>query len=65
MNLFDKINRMSAKPGTLDEKMYQLFKDKRYEDRPYKKESIGDGMFLIYQLFWSWWKPRYLIYGWE
>ena len=61
MNLFDKINRMSAKPGTLDEKMYQLFKDKRYEDRPYKKESIGDGMFLIYQLFWSWWKPRYLI----
>lgn len=61
MNLFDKINRMSATPGSFDEKLYLLLMDKKYESRPYKKECIGDGMQLIYQLFWSWWKPRYLM----
>lgn len=61
MNVFDKINRMSAMPGTFDEKLYQLLVGKRYETRPYKKESIGEGMYLIYQLFRSWWKPRFLM----
>lgn len=63
MNLFDKLLRMSAKPDTFDETMYQLLKDKRYNDRPYQKESIGDGMSMVYQLFGEWWKPRYLVDG--
>lgn len=61
MNLYEKINRMSAQPGTFDEKMYQLLLDKRYESSPYEKKGIGEDMFLISQVIWGWWKPRFLI----
>lgn len=41
--------------------MYQLLLDKRYESSPYEKKGIGEDMFLISQVIWGWWKPRFLI----
>ena len=61
MKLFDYIRRMCTKHRTADEELYQLLMDMIYEERPYQKSDIGDDMFLIDQLFSSWWKPRFLI----
>lgn len=64
MNLFfRKKKRQGEEPctGTIDEKLYQLLMDDRYESKPYRKEYMEEGMCLVYQLFGSWWKPRYLM----
>lgn len=61
MSIFEKTSRMSDQPGTFDEKMYRLLMDRRYNSGPYERKSLADGMCLISQNIWGWWKPRFLI----
>lgn len=60
MNIYDKIQRM---PGneTYDQKMYQLLNMEFYTKGHYKYEDLGEGMTLVWQVIWSWWKPRFLL----
>ncbi len=60
MNIYDKIQRM---PGneTYDQKMYQLLNMEFYTKGHYKHEDLGEGMTLVWQVIWSWWKPRVLL----
>ncbi len=60
MNIYDKIQRM---PGTetYEQKMYQLLNTEHYTKGRYRHDDMGEGMALVWQLVWSWWKPRFLL----
>lgn len=63
MSVFDKMMKMIGEPCDYDEKLYRILRDVKFCNDPYRKEGLGDGMSIVYQLFGQWWKPRYLIDG--
>lgn len=60
MSIYKKISKM---PGneSYDEKLYQLLTTDRYRNHPYETKDLGEGMAVINELIWGWWKPRYLV----
>lgn len=60
MNIYDKIQRMSGNE-TYEQKMYQLLNTVHYTKGHYKHEDMGEEMTLVWQVIWSWWKPRFLL----
>lgn len=61
MGLYEKISRMSEEPGSYDEKMYRLLVDEKYSSGEYRRCDLGEGMEVIDQRIWGWWKPRFLL----
>lgn len=61
MNIYDKINKMADEPGTYDEKMYRVLISDKYSRDGYEKCSLGEGMEIVNQVIWGWWKPRFLL----
>lgn len=61
MSIYDRINKISHEPGTYDEKMYRILCDDKYSDGAYKRATLGEGMEVVNQLIWGWWKPRFLL----
>lgn len=61
MSIYDRINKISHEQGTYDEKMYRILCSDKYNKGGYKRASLGEGMEVIYQLIWGWWKPRFLL----
>lgn len=61
MGISKKLNSMLHINKSLEEKLYIVLSEKEYTEGSYKKESIGEGMSVIYQSIWGWWKPRYLV----
>jgi len=61
MSIYDRINKISHEPGTYDEKMYRILCDEKYSDGAYKRATLGEGMEVVNQLIWGWWKPRFLL----
>lgn len=60
MNIYDKIRRMTGNE-TYEQKMYQLLTTEHYTKGHYKHDDMGEGMTLVWQVIWSWWKPRFLL----
>jgi hypothetical protein len=60
MNIYDKIRRMLGNEA-YEQKMYQLLNTEHYTQGQYKQEDMGEGMTLVWQVIWSWWKPRFLL----
>lgn len=61
MGLYDKINKMSDEPGTYDEKLYRILVDEKYSGGAYCRRKLGEGMEVVDQVIWGWWKPRFLL----
>lgn len=61
MSIYEKINQISDEPGTYDEKMYKILCSEKYDGKGYQKQSLGEGMEIINQVIWGWWKPRFLL----
>ena len=61
MNIYERISRMSDEPGTYDEKMYRILSLDKYASGDYEKCKLGEGMEVINQVIWGWWKPRFLL----
>lgn len=61
MSIYDRISKISHEPGTYDEKMYRILCEDRYNDGGYEKSGLGEGMEIVNQLIWGWWKPRFLL----
>lgn len=61
MGLYDKINKMSDEPGTYDEKLYRVLIDEKYSSGAYCRRNLGEGMEVVDQVIWGWWKPRFLL----
>ena len=60
MSIYKKISKMSGNES-YDEKLYQLLTTDRYRNRPYETNDLGEGMAVINETMWGWWKPRYLV----
>lgn len=52
---------MADEPGTYDEKMYQILSSDKYATGEYQKQKLGEGMEIVNQVIWGWWKPRFLL----
>lgn len=61
MSIYDRINKISNEPGTYDDKMYRILSGEKYSDGAYKRSALGEGMEVVYQEIWGWWKPRFLL----
>lgn len=61
MGLYEKINKMSNEPGTYDEKLYRILIDDKYSSGAYCRRNLGEGMEVVDQVIWGWWKPRFLL----
>lgn len=60
MSLIKKIQKPSDS-GSYDEKMYKLLLAEKYDDRPYRRNDLNEGMELIEEVIYGWWKPRFLL----
>lgn len=61
MNIYDRINKISDETGSYDEKMYQILISDKYGEKDYQRIGLGEGMEVINQVIWGWWKPRFLL----
>lgn len=61
MDIYKKINKMIDEPGTFEEKLYRILASDKYATGKYQKQSLGEGMEVINQVIWEWWKPRFLV----
>lgn len=61
MNIYDRISKMSDESGTYDEKMYRILNSDKYASGEYEKHKLGEGMEVVNQVIWGWWKPRFLL----
>ena len=60
MSIHKKISKMSGNES-YDEKLYQLLTTDRYRNRPYETNELGEGMAVINETMWGWWKPRFVL----
>lgn len=60
MSINDKISQMLGLESD-DEKLYKLLNTDEYRKYPYEYEDLGEGMGVIGETMWGWWKHRFLI----
>lgn len=60
MGIYDRINKM---PGveSPEEKLYKVLNTDEYKERPYDVSDLGEGMAVVSETMWGWWKHRFLI----
>ena len=60
MSIYKKITKM---PGneSYDEKLYQLLNTPKYNTHIYETCQAGEGMAVINECIWGWWKPRFVL----
>ena len=61
MSIYDKINKIANEEGSYDEKMYRVLLSNTYSKGGYQRQSLGEGMEVINQVIWGWYKPRFLV----
>lgn len=54
-------NRQQQEVDRYAREMYEMLRDWKYTESPYKKEDLGDDMWIVKQLMWDYWKSRYLV----
>lgn len=60
MSIYKKLSKMGGNLS-VDKKLYLLLNTERYQSGLYKTEDLGEGMAIIYQVIWGWWKPRFVL----
>jgi len=60
MSIYKKLSKMGG-DLSIDKKLYLLLNTERYRSGQYKTEDLGEGMAVIYQVIWGWWKPRFVL----
>lgn len=61
MNIYDRISKMTDELGTYDEKMYRILTSDKYAYGEYERHKLCEGMEVVNQVIWGWWKPRFLL----
>lgn len=56
----DTKNNQSGQENA-EERLYNELGAKEYKDYPYEVESLGEGMAVVKESMYGWWKPRYLV----
>lgn len=60
MSIYDKISKMLGSESD-EEKLYKVLNTDEYKERPYEYKDLGEGMAVIGETMWGWWKHRFLI----
>lgn len=60
MSIFKKISNVLGHESN-EEKLYQQLNTEKYKNHPYETQNLGEGMAVVNECMWEWWKPRYLI----
>lgn len=61
MNIYDFIKKIVRKPETEAGKMYRILSSGKYASGEYRKQKLGEGMEIVNQVIFGWWKPRFLL----
>ena len=55
------IDALNAPGKSVDEKLYMVLSAMDFTRKGYRVSELGEGMSVIEQVIWGWWKQRYLI----
>ena len=61
MSVMRKVDVMVAPGKSFDEKLYIVLSTMDFTRNGYRVSELGEGMSVIEQVIWGWWKQRYLI----
>ena len=61
MSVTKKVNALNAAGKSIDEKLYMVLSTMDFTRNGYRVSEPGEGMSVIEQVIWGWWKQRYLI----
>ncbi len=61
MSVTKKVDALNAPGKSFDEKLYIVLSTMDFTRNGYKVSELGEGMSVIEQVIWGWWKQRYLI----
>ena len=61
MSVTKKVNALNAPEKSFDEKLYIVLSSMDFTRNGYRISELGEGMSVIEQVIWGWWKQRYLI----
>ena len=60
MSIYKKLARIHSNKST-EEKLYEVLQSSTYKSSLYKTEDLGEGMAVLYQSIWGWYKPRFVL----
>lgn len=61
MSVTKKVDALNAPGKSFDEKLYMVLSAMDFTRNGYRVSELGEGMSVIEQVIWGWWKQRYLI----
>ena len=61
MSVMKKVDALVAPDKSFDEKLYMVLSAMDFTRNGYRVNELGEGMSVIEQVIWGWWKQRYLI----
>lgn len=61
MSVTKKVDALNAPGKSFDEKLYMVLSAMNFTRNGYRVSELGEGMSVIEQVIWGWWKQRYLI----
>ena len=61
MSVMKKVDALNAPGKSFDEKLYMVLSAMDFTRNGYRVNELGEGMSVIEQVIWGWWKQRYLI----
>lgn len=61
MSVKKKVDALNALGKSIDEKLYMVLSAIDFTRNGYRVNELGEGMSVIEQVIWGWWKQRYLI----
>ena len=61
MSVTKKVDALNAPGKSIDEKLYMVLSAMDFTRNGYRVNELGEGMSVIEQVIWGWWKQRYLI----
>ena len=57
----DKENYKEQTLERAEQKLYNKLNTETYKERPYEVSDLGEGMAVVNEDIWGWWKPRFLV----
>lgn len=60
MSIYKKLSRIKSDKST-EEKLYEVLQLDTYKSDQYKLDDLGEGMAVLYQSIWGWYKPRFVL----
>ena len=60
MSIYKKLSKIHSNKS-MEEKLYMVLQSDTYKSDLYKTEDLGEGMAVLYQNIWGYYKPRFVL----